>query len=101
MVVFLNVSVPKATKMKIQRGFVVFMINRFGSKNIVQYGSGRGHRVTLSVKAAEAHAYVHAPAPQYVIQKTIEDLKGQHTEIGEFVNSRNLCNIIPKNNNLA
>lgn len=47
-------------RLKRQLRFVKRMTDRELRANIVHYGSGRCHRVTRSVMAAEVHALLHA-----------------------------------------
>ena len=95
-VLFTDAAFANSSEYASQLGFVVLLVDKLGKANIVHYGSGKCHRVTRSVMAAELLSLVNGYDHAFVIRHTLYELLGRYIPIDAYVDSKTTFNCVAK-----
>lgn len=82
-----------------QLGYIVAMLDRHDTANIINYGSSRCKLVTQSILAAEIHAFMLGYEQDFLIKNLAEEVLVKQLPIMEYVDSRSVFDIISKDGN--
>lgn len=96
LMLFTDASFANCANLKSQIGFILVLADKFGSANIIHYGSSRCRRVTRSVMAAEIHGLIYGFDNAYVVGEMLHEILEKKIPINGYVDSRTLFNVVAK-----
>lgn len=70
---FTDASFGNTDNYKSELGFVLQLVDKSNTANIIHYGSMRCNRVTRSVLAAELYALIYGFANAFIVQSALEE----------------------------